>query len=228
MAVACAGVIGAALLGCGGSVESSSKHDRASGSVSAAARGISEACSGLGRTTVRVLCPAWLPGGPADRWSGGPLSGGGRCSYLISAVGSVSSDQVPFHVMFGGRCRRFSLAETARKQWPIRPDFNHYLGLIGENPPHAGKLPPAVPVRLRVIERTAIGQTPAVVLQVAAYPDAGVQKGHYAIVWNRGDAGYELSYHYTPRGDNGQPPTQAEIQALRRGAAAMISGAGSR
>ncbi|MDQ6806883.1 MAG: hypothetical protein M3065_18425 [Actinomycetota bacterium] len=117
--------------------------------------------------------------------------------------------------MFGGRCQRFSLAQTSGGRWPIKPNFTDYLELIGEAPPLPGPHPAPTPVRLRVVQRTTVGASPAIVVQVAAYPNAGIQKSHYAIVWNRGPDGYELSFHYVPRGDRGLPPSHAEVQALR-------------
>ncbi len=189
---------------------------------SVAANGIDHACGLASTVSVIVLCPAWLPGGNGEQWGGGPVGGAGRCAYLISISGGSGSAEVPFHVMLGGRCHRFSLAQTQHGRWPITPNFTDYLELIGETCPRPGRHPPSIPVRLRVVQRTTVAANRAIVVQVPPYPDAGIQKSHYAIVWNRGTAGYELSFHYVPRGDSGLPPTPAEVQALRLAAAEMV------
>ncbi len=186
---------------------------------STALNGIESACGEVS-TSVRVLCPGWLPGGNHNEWGGMQVGTSGRCSYLVTLLGTVVTQEVPFHVMFGGRCRPFSLAITKNRQWPVKPDFTNYLGLIGEPPPREGPARAAIPVHLHVVQETTLRTGKALVVAVASYPNAGIQKGHYAIIWNSEGSGYELSYHYL-RGDAGQPPTAADIADLKRGALSM-------
>ena len=214
-------IVAAALTACGGA-----RHPtRASRSSliavnSPAANGIDSAC-GTVTSAARVLCPSWLPGGGSDQWQGGAVGTNEHCSYLVTLLGTKTAPAVPFHVMFGGRCRLLSLDVTKHGRWPERPDFTHYLGLVGETQPRAGRNAPPVPVRLRVIAHTTVRGQPALIVQVASYPNAGIQKGHYAIVWNEDGDGYALSYHYL-RGDAGEPPTPPDVQALRHGAMRMV------
>lgn len=188
---------------------------------SVAMNGIGSACGQTTAMGVDLLCPSWLPGGDGNQWAGEAVGGVGRCSYLVSILGSSSTDSVPFHVMFGGRCRRFSLVETRAGRWPVKPNFVSYLGLIGNAPPKPGRQQDLSPLAVKVFERTTVGRSVALVLQIPDYPNAGIQKGHYAIVWNRGNDGYELSFHYALRAQRGLPPTPAEIRALRRAANEM-------
>lgn len=188
---------------------------------SVAMNGISAACGETAVMGVDLLCPTWLPGGDGDQWAGEAVGGVDRCSYLVSILGSSSTDSVPFHVMFGGRCGRFLLVETRTGRWPVKPNFVSYLGLIGEAPRRPGRQQYLSPLAVKVFERTTVGRSPALVLQIPDYPNAGIQQGHYAIVWNRGNDGYELSFHYPLRAQRGLPPTPAEIGALRRAANEM-------
>lgn len=221
--------VGLGIVSCGGrapgkgfrSVPRGTRPAPQLGTHSAALSGIQSACR-QARSSARVLCPFWLPGGGADAWSGGPVGTSDRCSYLVSLLGTKTGRATPFHVMFGGRCQAIGLATNRAGRWPIRPNFRQYLELIGEPPPprQSGPLPPPRPVRVRVVARAMVGDERAIVVQIPHYPNAGIQEGHYAIVWNQSGDGYELSYHYA-RGDNGKPPTRAEIRALRAGAASM-------
>ncbi len=222
MVLAASLLLSIASLACGSTMSENTRLARLNPN-SVAANGINQACGAVAITSVVVMCPAWLPGGNSQQWSGGPVGGAGGCGYLISIIGGSASAEIPFHVMFGGRCKRFSLAQAPDGRWPLTPNFTDYLELIGETPPRPGSRFPQIPIRLRVVERTTVAAAPAIVVQVAAYPNAGIQKGHYAIIWNRGTNGYELSFHYLPRGESGLPPTPAEVQALRSAATGMIS-----
>ena len=212
-------VVSAAALGCGSQRVRTGLPGLAANSV--AANGIDSACGQITDASVVVLCPTWLPGGDNDPWAGGPVGGSGGCAYLVSILGGTASDTVPFHVMFGGRCHRFSLAQTPSGEWPRRPNFTNYLGLIGQAPRTAGGPTEPPPIRLKVVERTTVGNGAALMVRVPPYPDAGIQEGHYAIVWNHGQDGYELSFHYSPRGAEGLPPTPEEREALRASASEM-------
>ncbi len=222
MVLAASLLLSSATLACGSTKGSRRTAGPRLDANSVALNGIDQACGEAATPAVTVLCPTWLPGGNGDQWAGGLVGGAGRCGYLVSIIGRSASD-VPFHVMFGGRCQRFSLAQTRGGRWPIEPNFTDYLELVGEGPPRPGPHPAPTPVRLRVVQRTTVAAIPALVVQVASYPNAGIQKSHYAIVWNRGTDGYELSFHYAPRGDRGLPPTHAEVQALRMASGEMVT-----
>lgn len=217
-------LVSVVVVGCGGSQAAPARNPtetlRAS---SVAANGIASACGQAPAVGVRVLCPTRLPGGDSDPWAGGPVGATAGCSYLISILGGTASSTLPFHVMFGGRCRQFSMNETASGEWPVRPNFTDYLELIGHAPRSVGpasSTPPA-PIRLRVVEKTTVGASAALVVRVPPYPNAGIQQGHYAIVWNHGHGGYELSFHYSSRSAAGATATRQQLDALRLAASAM-------
>lgn len=190
------------------------------------------ACAGLAETErMPVLCPTWLPAtdrGPT-RYKGFSVSQRdferGECQYLIqmSYDGPEAGPTVPFHILFGGRCERFPL-KTAQGHWPDGGSRVRYLRLLTRV---AEPGSPAEIVRPRVVTRVTVRRRAALVLQVAPYPRGGIHGGHYAIVWNRRDAGYVLSLHYR-RGDAGSggtdaplPPRQSDIRALVRAAGSM-------
>jgi len=213
--------LGLLLAGCGAEESPGHLAQRRLAVNSVAMNGIGSACDQTTAMGFDLLCPTWLPGGDGNQWAGEAVGGVDRCSYLVSILGSSSSDSVPFHVMFGGRCRRFSLVQTRTGRWPAKPNFASYLGLIGHAPPKPSRQQDLSPHSVKVLERTTVGSSLALLLQIPDYPNAGIQEGHYAIVWNRGNDGYELSFHYQSRAQHGLPPTPAEIEALRRAANEM-------
>lgn len=194
---------------------------------------LARACTALAASErIAVLCPTWLPSTRtgAARYAGFSVSQAdferGECQYLtqIGYSGHGSGRTVPFHILFGGRCEPFPL-KTRQGRWPARGNRVRDLRLTNRvgNP---GR--PDTIVRPKVVGRATVRRRPALVLQVAPYPDGGIHGGHYAIVWNRGDAGYALSLHYSRDGgaesggsDGALPPRRADVRALVRGARSM-------
>jgi hypothetical protein len=191
---------------------------------------LERACTALAASErIAVLCPTWLPSTRtgAERYAGFSMSQAdferGACQYLtqISYTGSGAGRTVPFHILFGGRCEPFPL-KTRQGHWPARGNLGRDLRLT--NRVRTPGRPDTI-VRPKVVYRATVRRRPALVLQVAPYPDGGIHGGHYAIVWNRGDAGYALSLHYTRGGESGGgdalPPRRANVRALVRGARSM-------
>jgi hypothetical protein len=191
------------------------------------APGLTAVCRDLANTSrARILCPRWLPS-PLARHGGLSAIGVQRavpqpCSYFIEALakGHVRAEaQDPFHFIIGGRCKRFSLAVTGDRRWPVRPNKQDYLALVGERSLRPGET--SAPLELPiVIGRETIAKEPGLLCRVTPYPDGGLHGGHYALIWNEGNDGYVISFHY-PRGDRRRPPTFREVRDLRRAALSM-------
>ena len=174
------------------------------------------ACEALARSErLVVLCPGWLPSrrGQMERYEGYSLSRrdfeSGRCHYLtqLGYRGPGAGEAVPFHVLFGGRCRPIALAGGVGSTLRTR----------------ALRLVPS-----RIEAKLEVDGARALVLRVPPYPGGGIHGGHYAIVWNRGGHGYVLSLHLY-RGDSAYdgyprplPPRGSDIRALRRAAERMV------
>jgi hypothetical protein len=167
---------------------------------------------------VRVLCPRSLP----DPGRGHVLVDSG-CTYLVELMARRfdKSGKRPFHMLFGGRCRPYSLA-TKNRHWPRSPQEGaDGMGLVvrGSFRPGQKKAPLESP---RAIERLSVSGEPALLCAVAPYPDGGIHGGHYVLIWNQRHAGYVMSFHY-PRGDRREPPRGSDVRALRRAAESMAA-----
>jgi hypothetical protein len=124
----------------------------------------------------------------------------------------------PFHVIFGGRCGRFSL-RTRNGHWPRSPNEQDFLGLVARRSLKPGQK--RAPLQLpRVAAQVSVGRRPALLCVIAPYPDGGIHGGHYVVVWDRGNAGYVMSFHY-PRGDRRLKPRGSDVRALLRAATSM-------
>lgn len=220
--------------GCGGGDSSARSPASPSRSASPGAvaglRGspLGKACSRLAPgSRVTVRCPSWLPTQGARRALGAGFEihshTPGQCAYLVELIAKryTASNTAPFHVFVGGRCRPFSLAER-NGRWPARPNTTDYLGLVSPKPLVPGQTTaPALSVP-RVVAKTAVGRSPALLCQVDTYPSGGIHGGHYALAYSDHASGYILSFHY-PRGDKGERPQKRQLRLLQRTAASMTS-----
>jgi len=188
---------------------------------------LTAACRKLVTTSrARILCPRWLPTSPAqnnglsaiDVQRAVPQT----CGYFIEALGeglAGADAEIPFHFIIGGRCNQFSLAVAGDGRWPVRPNKQDYLALVGERSLRPGET--SAPLELPVvIGRETIGGRPGLLCRITPYPDGGLHGGHYALIWNEGNDGYVISFHYR-RGDDRRPPTSREVRDLRRAARSM-------
>jgi len=176
-------------------------------------------CAALApRRDIPVLCPARLP---AARWYVRYQTlRSGRAEYLTNLDTKPSLSGDPFHVLAGGRRGRFSL-RTDRGRWPANEDLERDLGLVGAAPRKPGRPgdTKARPVRPTVRHRAAVDRHPALLLQVAGYPNGGVHGGHLAVVWNQGRSGSALSVHFADRSVR----PRVEQEALLLASAAAMS-----
>jgi hypothetical protein len=76
---------------------------------------------------LHVACPRQLPDG---NWSVSAVTVRRRgCAYLVDLTGTPRDERdVPFHLLFGGRCRRWALAATGGR-WPALRLHGDDLGL---------------------------------------------------------------------------------------------------
>jgi hypothetical protein len=216
-------VVAACLSACG---RGHASQARSAGVTNPAAR-LRAVCTGVAREPgLHVLCPTWLPTLSPGRGEGSEFqsqvySGGVRCGYLVELIAHRADPRgnVPFHIIFGGQCRAFSL-EVHGGRWPPHPRFGHALGLVTHKQLRPGQhtAPLEVP---RVVQRIKFRGRPALVLSMAPYPDGGINGGHYVLVWNQDRSGYIMSFHYA-RGDSGKPPRRSDSGALIRAAASMV------
>jgi hypothetical protein len=210
---------------CGGDDENADSGGRGARSLSPPE--LTAVCRDLVNTSrARILCPRWLPS-PLARNGGLSAIDVQRsvpqtCGYFIEALakGHAAADaQSPFHFIIGGRCKRFSLAVAGDRRWPVRPNKQEYLALVGERSLRPGET--SAPLQLPVvIGRETIGGRPGLLCRITPYPDGGLHGGHYALIWNEGNDGYVISFHYR-RGDDRLPPTSLEVRDLRRTALSM-------
>jgi hypothetical protein len=171
-------------------------------------------------------CPPAIP--LADgAWGRARALDSDSCEYLVDLGPGTSRDASTggsiFHLLFGGRCRRFDLT-TDDRRWPTDGFFANDLRLVGVAPLEPGqsaRADQAAPARPRVLGRTRIDDSPALLLRYPAQPLTTVHSGHLAIVWNEAHAGYAVSAHSSdPRTARKERRT---IKALRAMALAMHS-----
>ena len=78
----------------------------------------------------------------------------------------------------------------------------------------------------RILRRTTIQGTGALVLLAPAYPDGGLMGGHIIVLWNRGHHGYLLSLHFDSS-NTGRTYTQSErVSSLALAIAATFAPTG--
>lgn len=170
-------------------------------------------------------CPPAIP--LADgTWGRARALDSNSCEYLVDLGPGTSRDGSAgpiFHVLFGGRCRRFDLT-TDHRRWPKDGFFANDLRLVGVAPLEPGQsalTEQAVPVRARVLGRTRIDDSPALLLSYPPHPLTTVHSGHLAIVWNEAQAGYAVSAH--PSDPRTARKERRTIKALRAMALAIHS-----
>lgn len=156
---------------------------------------IARRCAALApRRDVALLCPTRLP---KARWKVAHQTlRAGRLEYLIDLETNRTGSGDPFHMLAGGRHGRFSL-NTTNGKWPTNTHLTRDLGLVGAKPLKPGqRREQQQRVRLKLVRRSIVGEHPALLLEVADYPEGGVHGGHLAVVWNQGRDGYLLSMHF--------------------------------
>lgn len=213
-------VLAIALAGCGDGPEQARRA--AESELVQLPASVVQRCAELApRRAIGVLCPPRLP---RARWYVRHQSlRGGRLEYLINLDTKPSLGD-PFHVLAGGRRRRFSL-KTDGDRWPVDAGLGRDLGLVGALPLKPGERGDAEqrPVRLTLLRRAKVSGHPALLLEVADYPTGGVHGGHLAAVWNQGRDGYALSLHFSDRSLR----TRSDQEALLLSAAAAMSRSGA-
>jgi hypothetical protein len=140
-----------------------------------------------------VLCPSQVPPPPQgaeQHVRPGDFDPTGA-AYLLEL--SYVPQEGTFHVLIGGRRDPFPLA-TRGDRWPATVPLDHDLRLIGRTQ-QTPTAPGRKPIRPRLVTRTRIAGTRALILRVAPYPDGGVHGGHYAAIWNQDGHGYLVSIH---------------------------------
>jgi hypothetical protein len=173
---------------------------------------------------LQIRCPTWLPGFGRQRarnsFESHPSNDVGGCGYLVELVvrRAPQRPDIPFHIIFGGECRAFSL-KVHGGHWPPEPRFGDALGLVTHKPlsPRQRRERLEVP---RVLAQVPFMGARALVLMVAPYPSGGINGGHVALVWNESGSGYLMSFHYA-RDTAGTAPTHHEVQELMRAARSM-------
>jgi hypothetical protein len=171
-------------------------------------------------------CPRALP--LADgAWGRARALDSNSCEYLVDVEPGTSRGASAggpiFHLLFGGRCRRFNLRADDRR-WPEDGFFADDLRLVGVAPLEPGqsaRADQAAPARPRVLTRMRIDDSPALLLRYPAHPLTTVHSGHLAIVWNEAQAGYAVSAH--PSDPRTARKERRAIKALRAMALAMHS-----
>lgn len=170
-------------------------------------------------------CPPAIP--PADgAWGPARALDSNACEYLIDLGPGTSRDNSRgpiYHLLFGGRCRRFDLTADDRR-WPKDGFFANDLRLVGVAPLEPGQsaaTEQAAPARPRVLSPMRIDDSPALLLRYPANPLTTVHSGHLAIVWNEAQAGYAVSAH--PSDPRTARKERRTIKVLRAMALAMHS-----
>lgn len=194
--------------------------------------GLKEACEEV-RDAKRVapLCPTWLPpaGDGFDQYRGYSVSQvdferGKRCQYLtqLGYSGDGAGTDLPFHMLFGGRCDPWPMA-VSRRRWPARPGRGRKAVAGRLRLVNLVRVPgrsTAKVVRPKVVGRSAINGNRAQILWFAPLARGGIHGGHYGVIWNYRGAGYALTLHYNRgdatlmRGADAAPPRAAERRAL--------------
>ena len=103
------------------------------------------------------------------------------------------------HLVFGGQRPRFSLAGSPKQTWPRpgRPQPIKQLNLprhIATPQQGGGTFVAQRPGR--ILRRSILGGSPALVLVAPDYPTGGFNGGHVLVVWNWHGHGYFISLHY--------------------------------
>ena len=174
--------------------------------VAAATPAVGRACARIDDLRVAVRCPRVLPRGRFEL----PRSYGvAPCSYLLNLEprGGALREAPLFHVLFGGRCGRWSLVVRGGR-WPAAA------------PPADARrrgLDLRLGAGLRVVRRTPS----LLVLANPPYPEGGIHGGHLTVVWNAGGDGYAVSAHV--RAD---VPSSVAVRTLVAVARSMRLGAG--
>ena len=106
------------------------------------------------------------------------------------------------HLVLGGQRPPFSMAGAAGEKWP-RPGERRPVEQLGLpriiTTPQQGGGNYVAQRPARIIRHTTIHARPALVLVAPPYPDGGFMGGHIIILWNQGEHGYLLSFHYNGR-----------------------------
>lgn len=154
------------------------------------------ACDRIGASdAVPVRCLARVPG-PDDSLAvrAGDLVASDRCAYLVEINYREATASGVFHLLFGGRCGRFSLATTAGR-WPRDRTLRDDLRLVGASIRRPGG-PPTRPVALDVVEDSRWRGRRALMLRARPYPVGGVHGGHFVLLWNDDAGGRVVSAHF--------------------------------
>ena len=169
-------------------------------------------------------CPAVIPRSDGA-WGPARVLDRTPCEYLVELQPRAfrGAPQEIWHLLVGGRCRRFDLRTSGGGRWPARGFLAADLRLVGVHPLTPGQSGRGRPARPRVVKRLQIGDRPGLLLRYAPQPLTSVHTGHLAIVWNERSAAYVVSGHPA------DSPTPAQndraIRALRETALAMYDGA---
>jgi hypothetical protein len=152
------------------------------------------------RADFPVLCPTRYPraAGSQVTASGSSLRGP---SFYWASFNDVTGfpDDDDGHLVFGGQRAPFSLAGSRGQTWP-RPGQPRPVAQLG--------LPRLLTTSLqtgdryvaqrpaRILRRTTVRASEALILVAPPYPDGGFMGGHLIILWNWQHHGYMLSFHF--------------------------------
>jgi hypothetical protein len=147
-----------------------------------------------------VLCPTRYPrtAGSQVTASGSSLRGPSFYWASFNDVTGFPNDD-DGHLIFGGQRLAFSLAGSPGQTWP-RPGQPRPVAQLG--------LPRLLTTPLqgggrfvsqrpgRILRRTTVRTSEALILVAPPYPDGGFMGGHLIVLWNWKHHGYMLSFHF--------------------------------
>jgi hypothetical protein len=188
------------------SVEGSSAQISPAGSpaaipIGAAPLVVTKFCSERARRgDFPVLCPTRYPRAAGSQVTASGSSLRGPSFYWASfndVTGFPNDDDG--HLIFGGQRMPFSLAGSPGQTWPRpgqpRPVEQLALPRLLTTPLQSGdryvSQRPA-----RILRRTTVRTSEALILGAPPYPDGGFMGGHLIVLWNWQHHGYMLSFHF--------------------------------
>jgi hypothetical protein len=147
-----------------------------------------------------VLCPTRYPRAAGSQVAASGSSLRGPSFYWASfndVTGFPNDDDG--HLIFGGQRAPFSLAGSPGQTWP-RPRQRRPVAQLGlprlltTSLQGGGRFVAQRPAR--ILRRTTVRASEALILVAPPYPDGGFMGGHLIILWNRQHHGYMLSFHF--------------------------------
>lgn len=146
-----------------------------------------------------VVCPTRWPHASSSSVAGSGSSVLGPSSYWGSFNDETGFGGDNGHLVFGGQRPRFSLAGSPKQTWPRpgQPQPIKQLNLpryIATPQQGGGVFVAQRPAR--ILRRSTVGGSPALVLVAPGYPTGGFNGGHVLVVWNWHVHGYFISLHY--------------------------------